>query len=171
MSQYLITHSCGHNCTIQIYGTNTHGEREHKAAWLATRPCPDCLREQRTAGHEAASAAAAIWAASAGLPALDGTPKQVAWAETIRREVLDDLAADMGAAIRRHVADETEAADALAQVMAIYTRSAALVTTASTWIGRRPEGRLLIKEGLTEDDRAAINALSDRLRAAVAVAS
>ena len=31
MAQYNIHHTCGHEETVQIYGTNVHGERQRKA--------------------------------------------------------------------------------------------------------------------------------------------
>lgn len=40
--QYTILHACGHRAMSQIYGTNVHGERERKAAWLASKPCTAC---------------------------------------------------------------------------------------------------------------------------------
>lgn len=70
-----ITYHCGHTARIQIYGTNTHGERDRKAAWYATIDCPDCHRRH-----------AAAWCADNGCAPLEGSPRQVAWAETIRRD-------------------------------------------------------------------------------------
>lgn len=42
MAQYQVTHSCGHTVTHQIYGTNSHGERDRKVQWLRGRTCKAC---------------------------------------------------------------------------------------------------------------------------------
>lgn len=77
-----ITRSCGHSTEEQLYGS--HQERSRREAWLREQPCLSCQRE---AGHEMAREQAA----ATGLPTLDGTPKQVAWAMTIRAGKLTDL--------------------------------------------------------------------------------
>ncbi len=77
MSIYKITHSCGHTVEHQIYGTNVHGEREKKAAWLESRLCYDCYKQA-----EAEKAAKA--SEDANLPELTGSKKQIAWATDIR---------------------------------------------------------------------------------------
>ncbi len=45
MAKYEIKHTCGHTETVNICGTNVHGERERKAEWLASKPCYKCQRE------------------------------------------------------------------------------------------------------------------------------
>lgn len=77
MAKYEIKHSCGHTETVSITGTNVHGERDRRIAWLESRPCRGC---------EAAASAEA--AREAGLPELKGSPKQVAWANDIRRDAM-----------------------------------------------------------------------------------
>lgn len=79
MSIYKITHSCGHTVEHQIYGTNVHGEREKKAAWLESRLCYDCYKK---AQEDAVPAVPDV-----GYVALEGTEKQIAWAEDIRAKV------------------------------------------------------------------------------------
>ena len=81
MAQYGITYRCGHEDTVQIYGTNVHGEREKKAAWYGTIDCPACRAAKARQGHD-------------GLPALEGTDRQVAWADDIREEVLEEARND-----------------------------------------------------------------------------
>lgn len=91
MSQYEIHRQCGHVETIQIYGTDAHGERGRRADREATRVCSDCYRAGREATRAAESAAAAERSAQEGLPALTGTDGQVAWAETIRGAAVDGV--------------------------------------------------------------------------------
>lgn len=42
--QYSIRNTCGHLRTYQLYGSSQ--ERERKAAWLKTVPCPACRQRQ-----------------------------------------------------------------------------------------------------------------------------
>lgn len=83
MAQYQVTHTCGHSETVQITGTDVHGERARRAAWLESLPCLDCQ-------HEAQRAQAA--AETADMPALTGSPRQVAWATTIRASIMREIA-------------------------------------------------------------------------------
>lgn len=115
MAWFDINYSCGHTGREQIYGTNSHGERDRKAEWLGSRPCEACrkrAREERFASHAQDAAKAAEANRAAGCPALIGSAKQVAWAEEIRAEAIahvdriaDDAVRDdpvrSGAAARR----------------------------------------------------------------------
>lgn len=48
MAWYDITYKCGHEGREQIYGTNVHGEREARAAWLSEHKlCPDCYKAEK----------------------------------------------------------------------------------------------------------------------------
>jgi hypothetical protein len=144
MAQYEISHQCGHTETVQIYGTNVSGERRQRAAWLATQPCKNCRPEQQQRDHEARNEAAAAQAAEDGLPDLTGTPKQVAWAVTIRQETLAHLRQGLG----RYDDGTAEAA------MDLYRRIAARETSASAWIDAHQAGetRQLMKRHQTEQD-------------------
>ncbi len=90
MAKYEINHKCGHANTVQICGPVK--DRDRKEAWLASQDCPDCLNAARTAEHDAENKASAVANAEAGLPDLEGSEKQIAWAETIRVEILDSAA-------------------------------------------------------------------------------
>lgn len=79
--QYTIKHTCGHSEVVQIYGTNSHGERERKSSWMESKPCRECERVAQTA-------TAKTQAEAMGLPTLTGSEKQVAWAESLRAEVV-----------------------------------------------------------------------------------
>lgn len=76
MAQYTITHTCGHDETVQIYGTNVHGERERKAAWLESKPCRDCEREALREEN------------LGGAAELTGSDRQVAWADDLRARAI-----------------------------------------------------------------------------------
>lgn len=79
MTQYSVKHTCGHSTGVTLYGKGT--ERESKLRWLSEQPCKPCLIAEEV--HRAETKAA-----KQQLPALVGSPKQVAWAERIRYETL-----------------------------------------------------------------------------------
>lgn len=79
MAKYNITHSCGCERTYNLYGKHT--ERDRKIAWLAGQECPACRRK---AEEEAAKAATE----GMELPELEGSEKQVKWAESIRAQFI-----------------------------------------------------------------------------------
>jgi hypothetical protein len=58
--------------------------------------CHDCWTLQRDEERAASAQQAAETAAQAGLPVLQGTEKQIAWAETIRANVMKTLDAALG---------------------------------------------------------------------------
>lgn len=74
-----ITHACGHQEEIQVFGKRA--DREKKIAWLESQLCAECR-----AREGAAQGAANGWAA------LEGSPKQIAWAEDIRGKTMDAIA-------------------------------------------------------------------------------
>lgn len=120
MAIYKITHSCGHVQPTQIYGTNTLGQREQHAAYLAGQECDQCkqcARDQRRAGMEPANADAHAAAAAAGWPTLTGTTRQTGWAASIRRDAVTGLRAEIG---RRLAAKQlpSERLDAAAALLA-----------------------------------------------------
>lgn len=91
MGTYYGTYSCGHPGEYGVYGPVK--DRQRKADWyFENHVCQECLVKQRA--KDAAESAAK--SARQGLPALKGSEKQVAWAETIRQAILS--AAEAGLA-------------------------------------------------------------------------
>jgi len=85
MAKYTVHYSCGHPGTVQLVGKES--DRERRIEWLEREGlCPDCYKARKDAEHAAENAAAAE--ANRNLSALEGTPKQVAWAESIRAKAL-----------------------------------------------------------------------------------
>lgn len=72
--KYDITHSCGCTETVDLLGTNSHGERDRKAAKLEAEPCAKCRAAAANEGS--------------GMAELDGSDKQIAWASDIRRSMI-----------------------------------------------------------------------------------
>jgi len=87
--KYDVSHCCGHTQEHVLFGP--HKDRDRKLVWLADRPCTDCWRESNRKKREEANEAAAAAAGEAGLPALTGSPKQVAWANSLRWRVMKPL--------------------------------------------------------------------------------
>ena len=84
-----ITHTCGHEETHQIDGPQKL--RQGRIDWLAGTLCHECYIAERDAERAKANQAATDANAEAGLPALQGSPKQIAWAETIRATGLESI--------------------------------------------------------------------------------
>lgn len=89
--KYDVTFSCGHTATVELFGPGK--ERERKISWYETHgECPECYKARKQAEREA-NARAAQEAEKNRWPELVGTPKQVAWANAIRKEKIDDIMA------------------------------------------------------------------------------
>jgi len=82
IGQHTITFACGHT-ESRIIGGKLR-EQESKVGWLEGQTCWQCQRA-------AENAAVAAVSATRGWPALEGSEKQVAWASTIRAEMLERL--------------------------------------------------------------------------------
>lgn len=85
MAKHNVTYSCGHQGVENLFGP--HRDRERRISYLESSGlCAACYARKKESERAAASIAAERAASSAGLPALEGTERQVAWAETLRRE-------------------------------------------------------------------------------------
>jgi len=86
-----VTRACGHTETVAIYGP--YKAREGRLEYEATKLCADCYRKQKAAEQAAAKDEVADVIRRLGLPELEGTPKQIAWAEAIREKRVAELIA------------------------------------------------------------------------------
>lgn len=118
MAKYTITHSCGHTETVQIYGTNVHGERDRKIAWLESKPCIDCIRAQKLEESR-----------KAGLKELSGSLKQVSWVTDIRNDMIKQIN-DLDEAFRPHV---LESATNIYNSIISDMRNNVLSQTSASW--------------------------------------
>jgi len=84
-----VTRACGHTETVAIYGP--YKAREGRLEYEATKLCADCYRKQKAAEQAAAKDEVADVISRLGLPELEGTPKQIAWAEAIREKRVAEL--------------------------------------------------------------------------------
>lgn len=81
MAKQSVTHTCGHTSSVTGYNRR---DADSKADWAEGRPCSDCARDDARESHRTANEEAAEVNAAAGLPALTGSDKQIAWAESVR---------------------------------------------------------------------------------------
>ncbi|WP_454887267.1 hypothetical protein [Sphingomonas oryzagri] len=75
----IVTHSCGHQQSHALFGTFA-ADIEREARRLARRTCAACYREKRTHAAQADT----VLLLDLPLASLEGSDKQVSWAETIR---------------------------------------------------------------------------------------
>lgn len=87
MAWYEVEYFCGHEDRIQIYGKLSNREWIKKAE--ERKLCPDCWKAEKEREIEKENEEAARVAKEIGLPELLGTPKQIAWATTLRQKMID----------------------------------------------------------------------------------
>lgn len=149
MALYEIRRACGHVDEVQIHGSNTRGQHGWRAEQLAEDNCFAC----KAAGREALNARAAEVATAAGWADLTGSTRQIAWAQTIRGDLVAKLAAEIAGSAPAPVADA---------VTDLYLRVLLRQTDASWWIDNRTTSPARLAARLaTDTDRAALAALRE----------
>ncbi|WP_051356389.1 hypothetical protein [Azorhizobium doebereinerae] len=136
MAKYDITFSCGHTETRQLVGKET--QRHSYIAWAERAGrCSACAKLDKMAAIEAVEV-------EHDLPALTGSDKQVAWARTIRAEIMGEVmeyltTLRVKAEAQDKVAEYEERAAVLLQVIGANT-------AARYWIDNkgRPARELLL---------------------------
>ena len=90
MAKYDVKFSCGHTETISLIGPVA--ERERKIKYFEEYGvCSECYKKQKEAEREKQNAENAQKASEYGMSELQGTPKQIAWANTIRVQTAKDI--------------------------------------------------------------------------------
>lgn len=101
MAKYTVTRSCGHEEVVVLFGNRQ--QREYRLQnFEPTKLCYKCWQAEEEKRRAEATLKAQAEAEESGLPKLVGTEKQVAWAETIRLNVLaklQDLSERLGLAL------------------------------------------------------------------------
>lgn len=95
MAWYTGTYSCGHEGKINVFGALK--DRQRKINWTFSGLCPECYKEKLANEKSEINAKAIKTAKEWELPELIGTQKQVAWANTLRLELIkkfDDIDAE-----------------------------------------------------------------------------
>lgn len=103
MATYRGIFTCGHEGEIREVGSG----RAERAAWkFENHVCPDCYEEELKAKARKEIKAAA----NNGLPELEGSEKQIAWAIKIRQEWIKQ-AKEFALPYRQALADKMDGAD------------------------------------------------------------
>ena len=89
MAKYTVTYTCGHEGVVNLMGKSE--DRDRKLAYLQTELCPACQKAEAFASHEEANTQAADYSRENNLPELTGSVKQVAWAHTIRKSMIESV--------------------------------------------------------------------------------
>lgn len=98
MSWHTIDHKvCGHTADHKIHASKVPGPVEDRVKWIAANKlCPDCDQQATQQAREKAATKAAEKAQEYGLPPLSGSAKQVAWAQQIRMETVEECERKLG---------------------------------------------------------------------------
>lgn len=89
MAWYYGTYSCGHEGRTNIVGPEKN--RQQKADWIFSRLCPECHKKEKQAELERQMIDAEEKSKKMDLPALTGTEKQIAWANTLRVKIIEKI--------------------------------------------------------------------------------
>lgn len=91
MAQYVAVYRCGHSKIVNLYGKSS--DRDKKLDYLKTVDCPACVKKAELKKMEEDTNRASALAVQEKLPILDGSPKQVRWAISIRQNTIERLEA------------------------------------------------------------------------------
>jgi hypothetical protein len=148
MAKYTITHSCGHQAIVRLFGPGR--QRDYAISREEQRECEECYRTRIDAERQQATAKATAKAAGLGLAELSGSPKQIAWAVRERDALLLKAAGELAAIRTEYAALPADKAAASAGRMERMERAYRLLecqAKASYWIDRRGwDGQRLILE-------------------------
>lgn len=90
MAKYDITYSCGHQGTVNIVGPVK--DRESKKKWYEEEAvCPECYKKLKEENRQKINKESKEKNAEKGFTNLEGSEKQVAWAETIRANFVKEM--------------------------------------------------------------------------------
>ena len=87
MSWYYGTFSCGHDGRVNIIGPTK--DRQWKADRQFEKMCEECWKKHLKEKRQKENEEAEKLAKEMELPELIGSPKQIAWANTIRQKFID----------------------------------------------------------------------------------
>lgn len=97
MAHYDAKYGCGHEERIELFGKTS--KRESYLEWLTTQKCPECRRKERDERLAAENAKTADWREQHHveeiMPALEGSAKQVKWANDLRDGVINRVSHDL----------------------------------------------------------------------------
>lgn len=89
MAHYTVKFSCGHEADIQLFGNTASRERKIRY-YEESGLCPACYKKQLEESKRELASNTAKMADDLGLPKLNGSEKQIAWADKIRVSLISD---------------------------------------------------------------------------------
>ena len=89
MAHYDVGYACGHTQVVELFGKTS--QRYEKIEYLERGLCPDCYREMKQEERKQENERAAKLAESLGFSELKGSEKQIAWANSIRQKVYENI--------------------------------------------------------------------------------
>lgn len=156
--QYQVTRKCGHEETVDLRG------KMDKREWRLANVEPDKLCSECWATQQAAEAeVAAENAAENGLPELEGSEKQINWAETIRADAIEQI--DKCLDEFENKCEKKFGDEITAESMSIYRGICDRIATnadAGWWIDNRDRSpKLWIRDESTGDERVELKRISN----------
>ena len=145
MANYTIVRACGHEAQVKVRGATP--ARERKLDRERQRICRSCAIEKLRSEAEASAEAGE-------LPALIGTPKQIAWAMTLRHKALADAEMHLdhlreSGQLKGRVGRDTELFEAQKERVLEPLKAR---TEAAWWIDRRHEPGSSLLESLWDSE-------------------
>jgi hypothetical protein len=141
MAKYDVIYNCGHAGRVDLIGKVK--ERERKIKWMESSGiCPECWEAEKKRQHEAEAQKAAAEADELGLPDLEGTEKQIAWALTLRKEWISKIEKNIAMAekkIENGVVDAEKGKKVLAGIREEMENRLIAETSARYWIDNRDQ--------------------------------
>ena len=89
MALYDVGYACGHTQVVELFGKTS--ARYEKIEYLERGLCPDCYREMKQEERKQENERAEMLAKSLGFSQLEGSEKQVAWANSIRQKAYENI--------------------------------------------------------------------------------
>ena len=142
MAKYDVDYSCGHNATIQLVGPTR--ERERKIEWMERGFCPECFKSKKDAERTKAEAAAKE---GINLVALNGSEKQIKWADSLRAGFLANIKKQVENAKAQNLADDNVITKTLKAVTATVNRH----HESKFWIDNRDNLEVALDETYREE--------------------
>jgi hypothetical protein len=134
MAKHSIIYRCGH--TETAYLTGNRRTRDSYAEYASqNKDCSTCYQAALEAAREKENRESAEANAAAGLPALEGSEKQVAWAESIRRPAIERLRKVDTAELSPDLSPEAQAE--LRDALVLLVDEIVQQTSAKWWIDNR----------------------------------
>ena len=169
MAHYDISHTCGHDERIELFGPTR--DRERRIEWLQGRPCTECWKKEREAEAEARKdkeaamiaekfgddAAEALNAISDAACKLVGSSRQIMWAEDIRAKCITEIVGRLHNLVARIPGKATaqQSAEFTARCNA-FASAIANETSAAWWIDNRDD----TLKAVTREAREALKSLA-----------